>query len=208
MKKRGRLITLEGGEGVGKTTHAGILKSYISGFDISCECAREPGGVLEAETIRGLLKDKKYDFSPLEELFLFETARTGFFSRKVKLTLERGTWMVLDRSADSTLAYQGYGGGIDLGLIRQLNYHATLNVSPDLTFILDIDPEIGLGMEDENDRFGAKGLEYHKRVREGFLQIAKDNSDRCVVIPYVKGGIHEMQSQMRKYVDRLILEHC
>lgn len=207
MKKRGRLITIEGGEGAGKTTHAGILKNYISDQDVSCECAREPGGVKAAEEIRVLLKDKKYDFPPLIELSGMETARILFYNQRVIPHLERGNWMVLDRSIDSTVAYQGYAGGIDIDTIQEINKIVTRGITPDLTFILDIDPEEGLKMEDETDRFGAKGLEYHKKVREGFLQIAKDNPERCVVIPYIKDNIQGMQNGMREYVDRLILGH-
>jgi len=164
----GKYILFEGGEGCGKSTQAKLLKNYFDRKGINCVLGREPGGIGVAENIRKILLDKKNNISEITELFLFEAARTEFFSQFVKPNLKMGINLIADRSGYSTEAYQGWAGGIDLGLIKMLNDRATFGIKPDLTFIIDIDPEKGLGKEKNPDRFASKGIEYHVKVREGF----------------------------------------
>jgi dTMP kinase len=119
-----------------------------------------------------------------------------FVSRIVRPNLEKGINVISDRFADSTRAYQGYGGRGNLEQIEKIILESTEGVSPDLTFIIDINPIIGLSKEVEYSSFSEEGLDYHQRVREGYLQIAKENPKRCVVIPYLDGKIDEMQKSI------------
>jgi len=199
--KKGNYILLEGGEGCGKSTQAKLLYEYFLRNEIECVLSREPGGIKESEEIRKILLNPENNLSNIGELFLFEAARTEFFAQLVKPTLEKGTSLIADRSGYSTEAYQGYAGGIGLNLIRKLNDMATLGIKPDLTFIIDIDPEKGLKKEKNPDRFASKGLEYHIKVREGFLDIAKNNPETCILIHYRNREINETQKIIRDYVN-------
>jgi len=200
--KRGKYIIIEGGEGCGKTTQAEMLYNYLVEKNISCYLGREPGGVKAAEEMRTILKDKENDISPIGELFGFEFARAEFFDKVVIPRLNSGFSVITDRSGYSTEAYQGYAGGVDLEQIRLMNKIATKGIEPDLAVIIDIDSKKGLEKEVVKDRFSAKGPEYHKRVREGFLEVAKSNP-HCVKIDYIENGKDEMQNQIRGYVDKL-----
>ena len=170
---KGKYIILESGEGAGKSTHAKLLVKFLNSLNFPAVYSREPGSTPEAEQIREVLKSKKNKLEALTELFLFEAARTEFFAKEVLKNRTKGITTVADRSGFSSEAYQGYAGGVDLDLIRKLNFRATAGIHPDLFFLIDIDARKGLSKEQNPDRFAAKGLGYHKKVNQGYREIAK-----------------------------------
>lgn len=193
--QRGRFITLEGGEGTGKTTQIQNLHSYLTHLGINCIVTREPGGTTEAEKIRDLLVQRDGgDWDALSEALLLFAARREHLVKKIWPALEKGQWVISDRFADSSRVYQGAAQGIGMNTIEGLYYMVAQEFEPDLTFILDIDPEEGLRRsgkqnqmtldlnESTEDRYERLGLEFHEKVRDGFLQIAKNHPKRCVVI--------------------------
>lgn len=184
---KGKFITFEGGEGSGKSTQINLLVETLTKNGVDVVQTREPGGTEGAESIRNLLvQDSNIDWVPKTELLLHMAARSEHVETLVMPELERGKWVVCDRFMDSTIAYQGYGHGLDLGMIQEL-YHQLFNgFIPDLTIILDIAPEQGLerALSRSNDetRYEKMDLSFHSRLREGYLTIAKQEPDRCVVI--------------------------
>jgi dTMP kinase len=199
----GKYIVIEGGEGCGKTVQSELLFNYLSEKNIKCYLGREPGGIKAAEDMRNILKHNLEDISPIGEVFGFEFARAEFFDKIVIPKLKEGVTVISDRSGYSTLAYQGYAGGVPLKHIRYLNSLAMYGILPDLAIIIDINPEKGLEKEVVKDRFSEKGIRYHNKIRKGFLQIAKDYPN-CKIIPYIENGLNEMQNQIRRYVESMI----
>lgn len=184
--KRGRFITLEGGEGTGKSTLARGLGEVLRGQGRDVVLTREPGGAPGADAIRALLvQGEASRWSALEEALLFAAARLNHLNHTIRPALARGAWVICDRYADSTRAYQVGAGGLDGGVLEQLNALIGAD-APDLTFVLDLSPEAGLarsrGAEAGEDRFERKGAEFHQRVRAEFLAIATREPRRCVVI--------------------------
>ena len=184
---RGRFITLEGGEGAGKSTQARRLAERLIARGQQVVVTREPGGTAGAETIRELLVTGQTDrWSPITETLLMYAARRDHIERTVAPALAAGDWVVSDRFADSTRAYQGAGGGAPASLIQTLERHVLGETRPDLTLILDLPVDVGLARtmarNHAETRFEAKGEAFHQRLREGFLAIARVEADRCVVI--------------------------
>lgn len=185
--KRGRFITIEGGEGAGKSTHAARLARSLEGRGIPTLVTREPGGTVEAERIRALLLDPgDAGWEPESEVLLHFAGRAENVAKTVKPALAAGRTVICDRFADSTLAYQGYGSGVHLATIRTIGDAALDGFRPDLTLILDIDPALGLERARKGstaaDRYESEPLDFHRRVREGFLEIAAAEPGRCTVI--------------------------
>ena len=185
--KRGRFITIEGGEGAGKSTQTARLARSLEGRGIPVMVTREPGGTAEAERIRGLLLDPGgAGWEPATEVLLYFAGRVENVAKTVEPALAAGRIVICDRFSDSTLAYQGYGAGAPLAAIRSIADAALGGFEPDLTLVLDMDPEIGLERTGKRsaarDRYESLPLDYHRRVREGFLAIAADAPERCVVI--------------------------
>ncbi len=192
---KGVFITLEGGDGTGKSTQIRMLSAALSSAGIDVVATREPGGTPQAERIRNLLLQRDSGaFDPLTEAMLMFSARREHLVNKIWPAMEAGQWVVSDRFADSTRAFQGYGMGLDLALIERLYTLVAGDFQPDLTLIFDIDPEAGLARslkhmsqtadatESTEDRYERMGIAFHTRLREGFLAIAKQNPQRCVVI--------------------------
>lgn len=200
MNKRGHYVVFEGCEGCGKTTQISLLEKYLLEKGIDCKSVNEPGGTPLGRKIRIILLDYRRKLSPLTQLLLFEVARLSLHNQEIIPSLKKGQTIISDRSKYSSLAYQGYGGNMNLTLIKTLNYIATRGTKPDLTYILDIDSSVGLKREKVFTSFSNEDLEYHQRVRQGFLEIAKENSD-CVIIPYVD-GVEKMQDRIRAVVDK------
>jgi dTMP kinase len=179
---RGLLITVEGGEGSGKSTLARGLAERLREQGHSVCLTREPGGTEFGQAIERLLAGERMP-SPIAELLLFEADRAQHVREVVQPALAEGMLVICDRFADSSLAYQGYGRGIDLDFIRRLNDEATGGLKPDVTLLLDVLPEVGLSREgDQSDVTGRQSLDFHERVREGFLALVKDEPERLVII--------------------------
>ncbi|MGA0600518.1 dTMP kinase [Caulobacter sp. KR2-114] len=185
---RGRFITFEGGEGGGKSTQVRRLTERLQAAGRTVVATREPGGSPGAEAIRDLLVTGETDrWSPLTETLLMYAARRDHIERVIAPALARGDWVVCDRFADSTRAYQGAGGGAPASLIAALEHEMLGDTRPDLTLILDLPAEVGLARAEgrgasAETRFESKGAAFHQRLREGFLAIAAAEPDRCVVI--------------------------
>jgi dTMP kinase len=184
---RGLLITFEGGEGVGKSTQVARLAPRIAALGCEVVTTREPGGSPGAELIRNLLVRGTADrWSPVTETLLIYAARRDHVERVIAPAMERGAVVVCDRFADSTRAYQGAGGGAPIELIEALERHVLGGARPALTLIFDLPAEAGLARAAEREhletRFEAKGLAFHRRLRAAFLDIARAEPERCVVI--------------------------
>lgn len=189
---KGHFITLEGGEGAGKSTQIKRLAGALEAAGIKTVTTREPGGAPGAEEIRNLLVngDTKR-WAPMAEVLLHTAARAEHLDKTVMPALMGGAWVLSDRFADSTLAYQGCGHGVDKKIIENIYRDAFADFKPDLTFIIDVSPDVGLARAGariagnsgkDEDRYERMGAPFHQRIRDGFLEIAKANPDRCVVI--------------------------
>ena len=188
-------ITFEGGEGAGKTTQIKRLAQKLTDKGYKVITTREPGGTPEAEKIRDLLVQRGGgQWSPLSETLMLFAARSLHVERVIKPALDNGHIVICDRFTDSTRAYQGYGHGLDLNIIETLKDTVIGGLEPDVTFILDIDPKIGLGrserrlasealdIKQKEDRFESLNISFHEKLRQGFLQIAQQNKSRCFVM--------------------------
>ena len=185
----GKFITLEGGEGAGKSTQAAILVNRLARAGRRVFSTREPGGSPEADKIRAaLLSGHVWQFGPFAEAVLFSVARKGHVDGAIFDELARGRWVVCDRFADSTRAYQGVTGGVPRSVINALERLTLRGLVPNLTFIFDIPAEEGLARAAQRlgaeapDRFEAQDLASHERIRRAFLDIAAEEPDRCVVV--------------------------
>jgi dTMP kinase len=185
---RGRFITFEGGEGAGKSTQVRRLAARLGALGLEVVTTREPGGSPGAESIRNLVLNGDADrWSPVTETLLMYAARRDHIERVIRPALARGAWVVCDRFADSTRAYQGAAGGTDPDLIAALEAHVLEDVRPDLTLVFDLAPEVGLERaharaEGAEMRFESKGMAFHQRLRDGFRAIAAAEPRRCAVI--------------------------
>ena len=183
---RGRFITVEGGEGAGKSTQVGLLVAALARAGIPARATREPGGSPGGEAIRRLLLEGEGErWDAISEALLLVAARRDHVTRVIRPTLEHGVWIVSDRFADSTLAYQGYGRGIGPAHLTELHRFALGSFAPDLTLVLDLPIEIGLARaaaRSAADRFERLDRVFHERLRQGFRQIAADSPSRCVLI--------------------------
>ncbi len=184
---RGRFITFEGGEGAGKSTQCARLADRLRERGREVVATREPGGSPGAELLRDILVKGQGDrWSPMSEALLMYAGRRDHLERVIRPALERGAWVVCDRFADSTRAYQGAGGGVDVAFVEDLDRWVVGADQPDLTLIFDLPVETGLerafGRDMFEARFEAKGVAFHQRLRDGFRAIAATQSDRCVLI--------------------------
>jgi dTMP kinase len=184
---RGRFITIEGGEGAGKSTQVPLLVAALERNGIAALATREPGGSPGAEAIRRLLLEGEGErWDARSEALLLVAARRDHVTRLIAPALERGVWVVSDRFADSTLAYQGYGRGLAAAEIAALHRFALGDFAPDLTIILDLPAETGLARATARsaaaDRFERLDRAFHDRLRRGFREIATAHPGRCVLI--------------------------
>jgi len=184
---RGRFITLEGGEGAGKSTQIKLLAAWLRERGIDVVQTREPGGATGAERIRELLVKGDADrWTPIAETLLHYAARADHLDRTIRPALAAGRWVICDRFADSTTAYQGYGHGVSLDVIDSLFKAVVGETAPDLTVILDLPAEQGLqratGRAGQENRYEQMAVDFHRRLRDGFLAIARRNPQRCAVI--------------------------
>lgn len=209
--KPGRFITFEGGEGCGKSTQVRRLKDALEHEGVSVLLTREPGGTRLAEMIRGLLKDERED-PPCDrsELLLFLAARAQLVRNVIRPALAQGTWVISDRFSDSTFAYQGYGRGLPLDVLRIANDFACEGLAPDLTLLLDVDPETSkarmrsreAATNTTADRIEQAGDDFHARLRAGFLEMAARNPERIVTID-ASGTPEEVGERVWKSLTRI-----
>ncbi|MCZ6637468.1 MAG: dTMP kinase [Alphaproteobacteria bacterium] len=214
--QRGKFITLEGGEGTGKSTQVQRLIAFLEERGLVVVGTREPGGSPGGEEIRGLLVEGEPGrWRPLTEALLHSAARADHIARLIEPALAQGRWVVSDRFSDSTLAYQGYGYGLSLDMVAKLNAVTSGRLRPDLTIILDMPADEGLkragiradngGEAEREDRYERMDLTFHERLRAGFLEIARNEPERCVVID-AGAAIDEVANAIRRALtDRLAL---
>jgi dTMP kinase len=197
---RGRFITFEGGEGAGKSTQVKRLAERLRAAGLDVVTTREPGGSPGAEAIRDIvLKGAADRWSPVTEALLMYAARRDHVERVIRPALEAGKWVICDRFADSTRAYQGGAGGVAGGLISALETHVLEDVRPDLTLMFDLPAEAGLerahARAGAEMRFESKGLAFHDRLREAFREIAAADPARCALID-AAGSIAAVEAQV------------
>ncbi len=187
---KGRFITLEGGEGVGKSTQAQLLAGRLEALGVPVVVTREPGGSPGAEALREIiLSGAAAPFGPAAEAIQFSAARIDHIDRTIAPALDRGAWVICDRFADSTRAYQGAASKLDPTLIASLERVALGDIRPDLTLVLDLPVEKGLARAAARrskvakpDRFEREGAAFHKTLRQAFLDIARAEPERCAII--------------------------
>lgn len=201
---KSKFITFEGSEGCGKSTQSRLLCAYLrrKGFDVLY--LREPGATSVSEKIRKILLDKTNDaISPECEMLLYMAARAQIVKECIKPALGKGRIVVCDRFLDSTIAYQGYGLGMDIGLIKSIGAFATQGIKPDLTILLDVPLKKGLKHRDgRQDRIELRPLAYHARVRRGYFKLAKCEPARIKIVK-IHPNLRKTQENIRKIVERL-----
>ncbi len=207
-------ITFEGVEGSGKTTQIQRLKRYIVRKGIPCKVTREPGGCPIGEKIRKILLDPDHqEMVPLSELLLYEAARAQHVEEVIEPLLKKGIVVLCDRFSDASLAYQGYGRRIDLGLVERLNQISSRDIRPDMTFLLDCPSRVGLKRafqrnramkKEKEERFERERIQFHHRVRRGYLSIARKEPHRVKVID-TRQGEEKVFQKIRKIVDELLV---
>lgn len=203
-KPRGRFITFEGGEGVGKSTQVYYALDRLRALQIEAVATREPGGSDGADQIRELIVTGPEDrWDALTETLLLFSARRDHVVRTIIPALESGIWVICDRFYDSTVAYQGYGHGVDRCLLRDLNARVCDALEPDLTFILDAPSELGISRAvargSTEMRFERLRQSFHERARSGFLEIAKSNEHRCIVLD-ATASLEDVGSQVIEHI--------
>ena len=178
----GLFITFEGVEGAGKTTQIERLRGALKELGYSPYVTREPGGEPAAESIRSLLLNSELNITSTAELLLFLAARAQVTANVIVPRLAAGDIVICDRYVDSTAAYQGYARGHDVEMVGRLNRLAAGGLMPDITILLDLDPAVGLRRQTDRNRMEAESLEFHKCVRQGFLEEARKDSRRFRVV--------------------------
>jgi dTMP kinase len=199
----GLFITLEGIDGCGKTTQARLLAERLRGSGLPVRLTREPGGTEAGEGIRTLLLSPDRTVPPGAELFLYLADRSIHITDVVRPALAEDGVVVCERHTDSTLAYQGYGRGLDLALLRQLNVLATGGVMPDLTIVLDLDPTQARLDASRLDRLESEGEAFLTRVAEGFRRLARDEPERIKLVDG-SGAVEVVQAEVAELVEALL----
>lgn len=202
----GKFITLEGGDGAGKSTQSKLLAAYLESRSKPVVLTREPGGAAGADDIRALLvtgDPERWD--AIAETLLFYAARRNHLRLTIWPAMQAGKWVISDRFADSTMAYQGYGNRLGLDAVTQVHEFTVGDFKPDLTFLLDLPARTGLartrGRGDDEDRFEKMELEFHVRLREGFLEMAAAEPSRFVIIDADRPE-QEIQAQIRDVISQ------
>jgi len=206
-------ITLEGIEGCGKSTQAERLYRALKSRAIPVIFTREPGGTRIGEEIRKiLLATSNRELSPAAEFLLMEADRAQHIAEVIKPALKKGMWVVCDRFFDATVAYQGYGRGVDLALVERLNHFSSQGIVPDKTFLLDCPVEIGLSRAMERNRiwkkegegrFEDEDVAFHQKVRQSYLELAKSAPGRFVVLDATRGE-EELEEQIFQHIAPLV----
>ncbi|UCC80617.1 MAG: dTMP kinase [Candidatus Zixiibacteriota bacterium] len=210
--KKGLFITFEGLDKVGKSTQVENLVKHLESKNLKVTLVREPGSTEISEKIRNILLDKENagKISPLTELLLYNAARAQLVDDIIRPALERGEIVISDRFYDSTTAYQGYGRGLDIKLIHSVNMEATGNLVPDLTILMSVGPlnetinnHERFQSSSSDDRLERESLEFRERVRAGFLEIARQEADRFLVVD-AEDTIENVAAKIAERVDQLL----
>lgn len=202
-------IAFEGIEGSGKTTHVNLLSDYLREKGHEVVTTREPGGTPVGEALRSVLLRKDLHVLPLTELLVFLASRAQHVEEVIRPALDKGSIVLCDRFIDASFAYQGYGRGIDLGIIETLNRLVTKGVRPNLTILLDCAVDIGLARKSADgnlDRFEKEDLSFHNRIRNAYLELAEDDPKRYVVLN-AKNDLTGTQAVIREKVEKLLKTH-
>jgi len=203
IMERGLFITFEGADGCGKTTQLMMLAKYLKENGVDVVVTREPGAKGLGEKLRDILLNYDGEVSSQAEAFLFLADRAQHMDVIIKPAVASGKIVLCDRHTDSTVAYQGYGRGLDLTRINSLNDIATGGRKPDLTFVFDIDIETSMArVGNEKDRMESSGMEFFNRVRNGYLQIAKQEPERVKVVDATQ-SIEAIHLQVIKFINQL-----
>lgn len=202
--RRGLLVTLEGIDGCGKSTQVEVLRNRMSQKGIDHIMVREPGGTAVGENTRQILLNNEYSPSLQSEIFLYMAARSELTGQVIRPALKSGQLVLCDRFTDSTLAYQGYGGGADLEMIRNLSSIATGGIIPDLTILLDLPVEDAIGRRETlADRMESKDISFHQRVRSGYLAIACNEPGRIKIVDALI-AVEELEAIIWKIIEGII----
>lgn len=208
MQKKGLFITFEGVEGGGKSTQSKLLANYLEKKGYSVVITREPGGSEGAESIRELLVNGRVDkWDDITELLLMFAARRDHLEKKIKPALAESKIVICDRFYDSSYAYQGYGHNMDLTKIDKIKEITVGDFQPDLTFVLDLDVKEGIGRkhnQNEKNRFEDMNHDFHERVRTGFLEICKKESNRCLIIDSHKNSIEKIHKIIVNKIEKML----
>ena len=208
MNKKGLFITLEGGEGSGKTTQIKLIENYLKSKSISCIFTREPGGINISEQIREVILNKKNtSMDGRTEVLLYAASRRQHLVEKVVPALKEGKSVICDRFVDASLVYQGYARGIGIDKVMEINEFAIQGYMPDLTIYLDIDPKTGLERIAKNknrevNRLDLENMEFHNKVREGYLTLLKREPKRIKMINANK-NIDDVFNEIKMLLDNL-----
>jgi len=201
-------ITFEGPEGSGKSTQIKLLCAHLQAQNLPTVLTREPGGTAIGDQIRQILLSPAHaEMVDVTEFLLFSASRSQLVRQVIQPQLAAGRIVLCDRYADSSLAYQGYAHGLELGTLRQITHFATGGLSPDCTFYFDLDVAVGLQRKRKGDapldRLDAKAIEFHERVRQGYLAMAKEEPARWIIIQ-AQQDVDEVQQQVRQHMDQLL----
>lgn len=207
---RGHFITFEGVDGSGKTTQVRLLRQFLDQQGVEYVFTREPGGTDLGEQIRRILLDPAHrDMGVETEALLYAASRAQLTRQVIRPALDAGKTVLCDRFVDSSLCYQGFGGGLDLDFVRDLNHRATEGLKPDLTLLFDMPPDDAAqrrrrGSEDRMER---KDLAFHERVREGYLTLARQEPDRIRIVDAM-ASVEQVQRVVRKLVAQALNSGC
>jgi dTMP kinase len=203
----GKFITIEGSEGVGKSTNIEFISNYLKSKDITTIETREPGGTKTAEEIRRVLLNTEGETVPeIAELLLFFAARSFHVENLIKPAINQGHYVICDRFSDATIAYQGYGRGFDVKDINIIAAWVQKKLQPDLTILLDAPAEIGMQRAKNRgsiDRMETEDISFYERVRQGYLELANEHKDRFVVID-ASQSLKLVQAEILFHLDRLL----
>ncbi len=200
---KGAFITFEGSEGCGKSTQSRLLYQYLKRKGYKVVYLREPGSTVIGEKIRKILLDaRNASLTAVSEMLLYMAARSQIVDEIIKPALSSGKVVICDRFLDSTIAYQGYGLGLDIRLIEEIGKKVTRNIRPDLTILLDLAVHKGFKYHDSRkDRIEQRSLTFHVRVRNGYLKLARRHATRIKIVK-VNGNKNQIQKQIRELVNR------
>lgn len=204
MKNKGYFITFEGADGCGKTTQSELVQKYLEDKGYEVVWTREPGAKGLGQNIRQLLLHYDGDVAPMCEAFLFLADRAQHIEHLIKPAVESGKIVICDRHTDSTIAYQGYGRGEDIEQLKYLNNLATGSIKPDLTFVFDVSTEVAqTRVGSDKDRMESAGIEFHKKVRQGYHEIAKQEPERVKIVD-ANNSIEKVFEDTKKILDTFL----